>query len=495
MYKFKNTLLIIVVLLLVLPFSAVNAQGPAGDWVSSFYCLNQDPVNAANISLAFYQENNGTAALTFSDTIPAGKAKNYYTPTSPAGVPDPFLGSVVVSSSTPLSCSVQNYSTAVGTQGDPFRLATSGGFDSGTASPVVYLSQVHKNFDSGAYGFYQSYIAIQNTSTSTADVTIEYTDRFTGLDVDATQVLSIPGQSTRVVYLETNTLLSDSFLGSAKIHSNDGTTPLAVQATIYNDASSHTKAQFALYNGTPTGESKLFVPYIMRNFYDFNGGITVVNVGTTATSFKITYSIGRTTVNEYVYQHPTELAPGALAAFYMPGVTALAPVDALAMSERAGSAVIQATDLAGNPTSGLLIANANFRNDGNDPTNPNFGGQSATFNTVGSGQVSQTMYIPNLQNLVGSAQFVSGVTIQNATATAGSCTFNFIDDPTVSWTQPLPANGIYALFAPVIADLDIGYSSGVIVTCTVDALAITNLRANAAGYWGDSASSLNALIP
>lgn len=495
MKRFYNFLMITILLFSITPNFAVQAQAPSGEWISSFSCLNQDLDNPASITITFYQEGESTASLTYSDVIEAGKSKNYYTPTDPPGVPESFQGSVVVSSSAPLSCSTQNYNTNIGTQASPFRLGASGGFDSNSASPVVYLSQLQKNFNSGIYGVYQSYIAIQNTSTASVFVDIEYTDRKLGSIPTANQTITIPGQSTEVVYLFENALLPDNFLGSAKISSKDGLTPLAVQASIYNDATSYKKAQFGFYNGTPSGESKLYVPYIMRKFYDFNGGITVVNVGTEATSFKIVYSIGRTVVREYIYQHPTLVQPGQLVAFYMPNVAVLNPVDRLTMSERAGSAIIYATDLAGNPTTGKLVANANFRNDGNDPANPNFGGQSATFNAVGDGQKSMVMYIPNIQNQVGTAKFTSGVTVVNTTASPGTCSYKFVNAPSVVWEQPLPGNGIYAVLVSNITGLDVGYSAGLIIECDVEAISIVNLRANASGFWGDSATSSNASIP
>ena len=96
-----SMMIVFSMLLALVPAAA--AQGPAGDWVSGIACQNLDEVNAADVTLSFYLENSGTSSLDYNDTIPAGSSKNYYTPSSPPGVPDGFLGSVVIQSSTPLT--------------------------------------------------------------------------------------------------------------------------------------------------------------------------------------------------------------------------------------------------------------------------------------------------------------------------------------------------------------------------------------------------------
>ena len=492
MKRFFFALLIAIIAIIPLS-SSVQAQGPSGEWVSSIYCVNQEN-EAGMVNLLFYEPGNSEPVLDLSDSIGPYGSKYYY-PSDMAELGS-FAGSVLAASSTNISCAVQTSKTAVGTQGDPFMMGSSGGFDSKAIAPVMYVSQVLKNFSSGEFGWYESYIAIQNTSTDNVTVGIEYTDRRLGFIPAATREYTINGQSSIIIYLEENSAIPVGFLGSAKIYSiNPESTPLAVQAVFYNDGSNYKKTQFHVYNGTPQGESKLVAPFVMRNFYDFNAGITVVNTGSNPTSFKIVYSIGRNSVNTYVYQHPTEINPGDLVAFYLPDVRVLDPVDRLTISERAGSAVIYATDINGNLNeAGELVANINFRNDGRYSPTPNFGGQAVTYNAIGANEGSQTIYVPNIQNEVGNALFTSGINIANMTGVDGTCTYTFVDDPTVSWVQPLPANGIYSIMVSNIPDLDKGYSAGAVINCTVDAAAIITMRANASNYWGDSQTAINALI-
>jgi len=480
--------------IVVLSFgSEVYAAGPSGKWVSSIYCINQGDTEAT-ITVDFYGQDQTTPIKSENDTIAAHKSK-YYLPGDLSDLGS-FKGSVTISSDKNISCSVQTTKSAVGTTGDPFMMGASEGFDLNTAAPVMYVSQVLKNFSSGEFGWYESYIAIQNTSSSDVLVKVEYTDRAYGKISAATRNYTIKGQSSKIVYLNENNSLPVGFLGSAKISSVDpSNTPLAVQAVFYNDGSSYKKAQFHVYNGTPQGESKLYAPFIMRNFYDFNAGINVVNIGSSKTSFKIVFTIGRSSPKNYIYVHPRELNPGELVAFFLPDIDELNPVDKLNISERAGSAVIYAIYANGSLNSnGKLIANVNFRNDGRDKNNRNFGGQAVTYNAVGVNQGSQTLYVPNIQNQVGNASFTSGINIANLTGTKGSCTITFIDDPSANYTAGLPANGIYSVLVSNVSGLNNGYSSGAIINCTVKAMAIITMRANASNYWGDSQTAINALI-
>lgn len=485
--------LFIAATLLVMLGTQVSAQGPTGEWTTTIYCVNQDDANDAQIDVIFYDQA-GDQKQMISDTIPAGLSKYYY----PADLTlTNFAGSVMINSSAAIACSTHTQNKADGTKAKPYMLGASGGFNIATASPTMYVSQLLKNFSSGAFGFYESYIAIQNTDVSGAvTVRVEYTDRFRGLIASATREYDIPASSSKIVYLYENDNLPVGFLGSAKVTDVDGTTPLAVQAVFYNNGTDYTKSQFHVYNGTPAGENKLYAPFIMRNFYDFNGGFNIVNVGDQPTSFKIEFTIGRSTTNKYTYIHPTELEPGQLHAFFMPDIAAVSAMDGLPMRERAGSAVITATSTTGAFNSaGRLVANMNFRNDGRDPSSPNFGGHAVTYNAVGADFASQVLYVPNVQSKVSGAEFTSGINVANIENTAGSCTYTFIGQPGLTWIRPIPANGIYSVLVSDITGLKAGYNDAVRIDCDVNVIAIITMRANANNIWGDSQTGINALKP
>lgn len=484
---FFASVMVILLFMLINPVQ-VTAQ-PTGSWVSSIYCINQSDVDTA-ITVYFYE--NGIEKYSFTDAIGGEKTK-YYFPADLASLGS-FTGSVVIESSEGLACSVQSSSKATGTQSNPFMYGASSGFALEDASPVIYISQVDKNFDSGAFGFYNSYIAIQNTSDNKVLVEIEYSHRWLGFLPTATREYEIEGKSNILVYLYENTDLPDNFLGSAKISAKDGVTPLVAQTGCYNDSSNYKKAQFTYFNGVSTGESVLYVPYIMRHYYDFNAGITIVNTGKEPTSFNIVFSIGRSKVYTYTYQYPGKLEPDRVVVFFLPDMKVLDPVDKLPVGERAGAAMIYATDVDGKPNPfGQLIANVNHRNDGRWAPTPNFGGAALSYNAVGIQYAGKKLYAPNIQNKVGGALFTSGINVTNTENKEGLCTFYFVDDPSVDWDIKIPPNGIYIILVSNIPGLSVGYNSGAIIECDVDVIAIITNRADASNYWGDSNSGINAI--
>jgi len=487
--KKARMILTLTVLLISLVFIVpASAQGPAGDWVSSIYCVNQDELNLANITLSFYQENNSTAVLAYADTIAAGKSKNYYTPTSPPGVPDPFLGSVVVSSSTPLSCTATSSTTSVGTIGDPYRFGSTSGYNSLEASPIMYATQVERDF----WGW-ESYIAIQNTSTSATNVTVTFKDRY-GTDFPAaTQNLSIPGQSNRVVYLSTIAALGAGFNGSAKVVADDGTTPLAVSVIFYNDAEDHTQTQFHAFNGAAVGDDYVYAPRVIRNYYGYSGGLQIVNVGTTSTSFKITFSMG-TTPTVLTYQHSVTLAPGELKDLYLPNVAVLDVIDSWPMAERTGFAVIEATDVSGvHNASGELAANVNSSNFGLYAGYETWGGRGTTYNAFPESAASTKLYIPNMP--VHASGFSGGFFIANF-GSAGTCDITFVDDVDAFMDDvAIGVNGYINYWAPNVPNLDSGYNSAMWIECTVPVYAIGNFSADGTSTYGDSYAEFNATAP
>src|SRR3990172_7902937 len=172
MKAFRITSLIGIFALLLALVPAAAAGAPPGNWVSGIACQNLSDTDPASITLYFYQEGSSTAALTYPDPnpIPANGSRNYFTPSTPPGVPEGFLGSVVVASDQPLACNVNTQTTGTGTSSDPYRMATSAGFADTQTAPTMYAPQVMKNLA----GTWSSYIAVQNTSNADVPVTVSY---------------------------------------------------------------------------------------------------------------------------------------------------------------------------------------------------------------------------------------------------------------------------------------------------------------------------------
>jgi hypothetical protein len=489
--KFRILSIVVVLAILLALVPAAAAQGPAGDWVSGIACQNLDDTNDASIKLLFYPEGSGTAALEYDDTIVAGGSKNYYTPSSPPGVPSGFLGSVVIQSSTPLACNVNTQTTGTGTSSSPLRVGTSAGFSDTDAGTTMYAPQVMKGLSG-----WDSYISVQNTSDSDVTVEVTYKD-IAGADVPAaTETSTIPGYSNKVFYQDSNAGLTAPFIGAATVMATSPTTTkLAVTVNFYNDGSESGKSQLHSYNGFAMGSDTLLVPRVVRRFYGYNGGMSIQNVGTVPTSVTIVFTYG---ADAYTYSSPS-IAPGAALPLYAPNIAELNPVDAKPINERFGSALITA-DAAGAEI--VAIINEDNRgnaedNDGN-PVPAERVGQGSTYNAINNGSQTADVFFAQVAKNAGLV-WSGGFQIANTTGGAGSCvaTFTGIAD---TLTIPLDAYGSASVYAPNIKLPDDtpllpdGFNAAVSVACDVDIVGISNLAVNpGSGKLGDSFTQGNGL--
>ncbi|MBC7237844.1 MAG: hypothetical protein H5T69_18535, partial [Chloroflexi bacterium] len=248
--------------------------------------------------------NAGTVAHTFNDVIEAGKSKTYYVPAHIPGLPNDFVGSAVVTADQPVAAILNTTRT----DGTNKRI----GAATGVLSPAtkVFAPYLRKDY----YGR-NSYIAIQNTSDQTATVTVTYYDHTGAQIAAATENLTIPPYTTAISYQDQNANLpggggSSGFHGSAVIEGNQ---PLAVVVNNANSGTSPTTSGFESYNGQGTGATKLYLPKLTVNYYDYQSSFTVQNAGTAATAVNVEYNFGGTT---YTHSNPS-LAPGAAWPVYL----------------------------------------------------------------------------------------------------------------------------------------------------------------------------------
>jgi len=461
---------------------AAYAGAPAGNWVSGIACQNLSDTDSANITLYFYEEDESSASLTYQDPTPVspGGSRNYYTPDSPPGVPEGFLGSVVVASNTPMACNVNTQTTGAGTSSDPYRMGTSAGFADTETAPTMYAPQVMKNLA----GAWSSYVAVQNTTTSATNVTVTYKDRF-GNDVPAaTESKNIQGQSNHVFYQTDNTGLPAGFLGAATIAADDGTSGLAVTVNFYNSGSSSGTSQFQSYNGFSGGSNTLLVPRVVRNFYGYNSGMSIQNIGGSGTTVRITFNFSG---NQYVYNSGT-INSGAALALYLPDVSALNPVDSLPVQQRFGNATVEVV------SGGPIVAIVNEDNRGGSGVPAERVGQGSTYNAINDGEQTSSLFFAQLTNKAGGI-FSGGFQVANTTGSAGTCNIVYGADPDANETNvPLPANGSFPRYAPNVSNLNVGYNASVSVDCTQPVVGISNFAAEpGSGKRGDSYTTGNGL--
>lgn len=292
-----------IVVLLVLGLG-VAAQGPGGTWASGIQIVNQSDTDEAAITITFYR-TDGTVALVFPDTIPAGKSRAYYVPAHIPGLEDGFIGSAVVASNQPVAAILNTANTAPGTEGDPKRLGSAIGVsDPATEVFAPYLRK--------AYYSRNSYVAVQNTSGSAATVYVSYRDGSGAALPAAGETAVVPADSAKIFYQDANANLPSGFYGSAVITS---TAPLAVVVNNANESTSYQTSGFESYNGFSSGASatKLYLPKLTINYYDYQTGFQIQNAGSVAATMAMSYTFGSTSY----YKTSPSIEPGAAWSVYL----------------------------------------------------------------------------------------------------------------------------------------------------------------------------------
>jgi hypothetical protein len=480
---------ILVSLLVVLGFIAfpsvgVKASGPAGSWYSGIACQNLDQTNAANVTLSFYPEMNGASAFDYPDTIAAGGSKNWATVgTTLPGFPSSFTGSGVVSSTTPLACSVNTASTGTGTTANPYRLGANMGLSDTTIGPVVYVPQaVHT-----ASGI-NSYISVQNTGSAATAVHVRYYNT-AGVEVAAAaETATIPANSTKIFYQDSNPGLGSDFNASAKVTADDGVTPLGVAVAIYSPGTDPSSAGFASLNGVVAGAAKVFVPSYIRNFIGYNSGMAIQNIGTSSTTATVVFTFVDTVQGIKTYTLTRVILPNQSAMLWAPSVPELVGVDSLI--QKTGSAVVTVA----NPATDKVVITVNQVNLSGDAQHI---GQSSSYNAINDGAQTNTVFFPQYVKWVAN-KLVGGLTISNTTGTAGTCTITYAGQPGATETGVvLPANGSFSRYSPNVTALPDGFNAAVKVQCTQPVVGIVNMAAangkGNADVYGDS-STANAGI-
>lgn len=481
--RFLSTL-ILALAVAAMSISPAQAAGPSGGWASGISCQNLDAGAQAVVTLTFYREGQSAEAIHYDATIPAGSSQNWLT-TSALNMPNfptNFTGSGVISSSTQVACNVNTQSTGVGTTSSPYRIGTSAGFSDAQAGPVMFIPQVVK----GPAG-YQTYFAVQNTSTSAVTANVRYYNADGSELSAAAESASIPGQSTKVFYSTDNANLPTGFNGGARVSAADGSTKLAVVVALYKDGASYATSQFLSYNGFAQGSNKVYVPRFVRKLVGYNSGLTIQNVGAAATNVTVNFTFAGTT---YTVSSPAPIAPGTSWLLYAPSIPALGPVDGLGNSGREGSAVVTTAD-----PNARVVAIVN--EDNNDSSQGTRYGQGATYNAIGAGSESNSVFFAQFTKNAANI-YSSGFMISNTTATPGSCNITYPGQAGLSETNvPLPGNGVISRFAgsgvqTAMLNMVNGYNAAVRVQCTVPVTGIVNLAAYG-GRYGDSFTQTTGL--
>lgn len=341
---------------------------------------------AANISIAFYPLNNGTAAATFDATVPANNSVTYAT--LPSAVQAGFDGSAVISSDQRIAAvanivspdlnTLVGSSTAAGPGGATYAGVTAG-------ATTVRAPLLFKNANN-----FSTFVAVQNVGSTATNVTLTYQN---GLTQVANNVA--PGASVRFDQ-KTFAELPNEFVGAGTVTSS--ASDIAAVVTQVGPTT------ILSYNGfaTATATAPVF-PLVNANNSGFITGIAIQNAGTTATDVTVSYSPSRNAAGASQGAACTEtltIAPGASANFAVNSFRTTVAGETCAN----GALFVGAGRVTANTGNQPLVAIVNQLN-----TTTNKGGAYAAFD---AGVSSDTVVYPLMQDRV--SGFFTGIGVYNA---------------------------------------------------------------------------------
>lgn len=432
---------IAVLVLLMVGFNVNHLWAlPTGSWASGITVQNLNDTTEALVTIEFYN-STGALALSFDGgTIPAASSKTWYVPTQVPGLTAGFLGSAVVSSGNQVAAIVN---TQLPSGSNPARVGTSTGIS--TSQQTVYAPQVMKE-----YSGWNSYCAVQNTSATAADVTATIYNA-AGTQAD-TQTESIPAYSSFIFDQGTRGALSANFAGSAKF--STASAPLAVVCNFYNSGAAASSSQFHSYNGLSSGGDTIYLPRIVKDYYGYQSGMKIQNVGTESLTVEVTYNFGGT---EYT-QTSTAIGPGQAWGPYM-GDAGQLPA-AMAGVAGSGSAVVSIQTPNANKKIVAIV---------NEDNRVNPAGRGITYEGALSTEGAAKIVFPQVTAKY--YGYSSGIQVAKVEAGSSTCTATYA--PSGPVTSPLTASFTlsdatpsWSQFAPSATGMTQDYNGAVSVNCT-----------------------------
>lgn len=418
--KRRFALVLFSLLFLVVP-GLRSAAMPPGEWVTGMQIANPNAEDATG-EILFYDQA-GDVVLTFGPiTVPAGGSNVYYLPTRIPDLPTGFMGSAVIASDLPLAASVN---TQYPSGSSPMRSGTSLGVSS--PASVVYATQLPK-----AYSGWNSFCAVQNAGAGTFDVLGHFFDS-SGAEV-TTETRSVPAFAQGIYDLSAIPDLPNGGMYSAMFE-GDSSHPIAVVCNFYQTGMDASTSQFQSYNGLSEGAQTLYIPRLVRNYYGYQGGFKVQNVGTEALTVTVKYSFGG---NLYTQVSPL-IGPAQSWGPYMGAAHHLPPE--MTTVAGSGSAVVTIND----PTVGKwIIATVNEEN----PVDP--AGRGVTYEAALPSDATDTVVFPQVVSEY--YGYSGGIQVAKTSVGTASCTAcysafgpisafceNFtLTDAVPSWSQFAP---------------------------------------------------------
>jgi hypothetical protein len=488
MKKFRIALTLAALLTLVLT-STVSAQYSGYAWSTAYQVVNMGTA-AANISIDYYDSTGAvvTAAHKTYTGVPAGGSRLVVQFTDDPSLPSGRY-SAVISADQPIAAIANQQLVPSGASSyspvPPF--STYSGQDAGAAS--ITLPAVMYNW----YNYYTD-VYVMNVGTAAAsNVDITYIPgSISGTATGASGVTDLNHAIAQYASLEVSqesltTLGAPSgtyagrFLGSAVITADQPIIAVVNQ----NNVTAH---KLMTYNGFASGATDIAIPVHMRGYFNYYSTMLVANPSASATAHvNITYTptgaynvVSSGTVGPVTV--PYDIAPQtALTRYDGPGATdAQSDLDDSPVFTRFYGSARITSDI---PV--VVLENTEAVATGDD--------QAGSYNGIPIADATQDIVSPVIASSF--YGYYTTLVVQNATATAGSCSVTYTSDGTYSavlnhsavYTHALPANGAFTVYEgtkggksgdinldPANWGASTRFLGAAAIHCTVNAMAIVN---------------------
>lgn len=356
------------------PMLFKNAFG--GGYDSALYVQNLS-TSTANLMIDFL-DSDGIAVYNKLDTLNPGASKGYWLPDE-AGLPDNFVGGVRIISD-------QNI-LAVGRPHINGQIMTYNGVNAG--SPTAWLPMFFKN----GFGSYNTALYVQNVTSNSANLTIEYINldgTVACTQADTLSAYASKGYWSLSVTCDTGSLPS-GFVGGVKVTSTE---------SILAIGRPHLGAQITTYNGATAGVTNLYVPMLFRAAFggSYNAAMYLQNVSGSPATVTIEY---RDNAGALAATQNVTLAAGAISGVWLPTVAGLP-------DGFVGGAFITSDQ--------PVIAVGR----------PHLGSEITTYNGASAG--SSSSYLPMLFKNAFGIPYQSAFYLQNTSSSAAQASIFFYDD-------------------------------------------------------------------
>lgn len=218
--------------------------------------------SSGSITLVFYDLSGNPVGSPFTDPILGNETKSYYQSTLP--VTAGFNGSLVITSGLPIAA----MSNIVGLDSSSKAISYAAYDGFSTGSLTVYLPTLMKN----NYG-YNTFYYVQNTGSSTTDVSIAYSDGTTS------SITGLKAGQSAVIKQSTETHTPKVFAATL----TSTVSPIAV--TVVEEGNT-----LFSYSGFGTGTTNPIMPLVNQNNYGYFTGIQIQNTGGANTIVKVEYT-------------------------------------------------------------------------------------------------------------------------------------------------------------------------------------------------------------